>query len=415
MTDISKKNTTCRSCGSDRLVLVLDLGITPLANSYLSEDQLNDSEPFVPLEVYFCEGCGLVQLIHVVDAESMFRYYLYVPSASETLRRHFGGLAQDLADVAGLQPGDLVVEIASNDGLLLKQIRALGYTTLGVEPASNIAAKAREEEGLDVIDEFFDSGIARRIRAERGPAKAIVGTNVLAHVDDVRDFLGGVEHLLADNGVVGIEAPHLLALVENCEFDTVYHEHLSYFSLRALIQLYASVGLTIFKVRQMPVNGGSIRFFASKTGAREPDDDSVERLLQVEKEHGLDKLETYHAFAERVEVLRRDLRELVAGLKQQGKRIGGYGAAAKGMTMLAYCGLGAETLEYVIDKSPYKYGRFTPGSHLPILPAEKLLTDPPDYLLILAWNLADEIMAQQDAFKKAGGHFILPVPTPRVI
>ena len=394
---------------------MLSLGTTPLANSYLLEEQLNDEEPSVPLEVYFCEDCGLVQLLHVVSAETLFRYYLYVPSASDTLQQHFGGLAADLADVARLEQGDLVVEIASNDGLLLKQIRSLGYTTLGVEPASNIAAKAREEEGLDVIDEFFDFALAQRIREERGPASAIVGTNVLAHVDEVRDFLRGVEHLLADDGVVCIEAPHLLDLVEKCEFDTVYHEHLSYFSLQALITLYESVGLTIFKVRQVPIHGGSLRFFAAKTGTREPDDDSVQRVLQLEKEHGLDRLETYQAFAESVEGVRRDLRELVSSLKSDGKRIAGYGAAAKGMTMLSYCGLGTETLDYVIDRSPYKQGRYTPGSHLPILPPEKLITDPPDYLLILAWNFADEIMAQQDAYKQAGGRFILPVPTPRVV
>ncbi len=411
---LSKKNEACRVCGSRELTMFLSLGETPLANSYLTEEQLRQDEPRVPLEVYFCGGCGLVQLVDIVPADVLFRNYLYIPSTSDTLRTHFAELASDLAGVAKLGSEDLVVEIASNDGLLLKEFRRLGIRTLGVEPALNIAEVSRQD-GLEVVTEFFDSRTAEAVGRSHGKASAIVGTNVLAHVNEVKDFLNGVEGLLTEDGVACFEFPHLLELLEHCEFDTIYHEHLSYFSLQAISRLFRSVGLTVFDVRRKPIHGGSLRVFARKSGPGVEEGPAVQELLQLERDKGLMELPTYIEFAERVSELKVKLRELLSGLKAENKRIAAYGAAAKGMTMLSYCEIGSETLEYVIDRSPYKYGRWTPGSHLPILPPEKLAQDPPDYLLLLAWNFSEEIIQQQRAFGQAGGRFIVPVPEPRVV
>jgi hypothetical protein len=415
VTEIWTRNHSCRACGGKDLELVLPLGETPLANRYLTEDQLGESEPFVPLETYFCRDCTLMQLLHVVSPEVMFSHYLYVPSASETLRTHFGGLARELMEVGGLTQGDLVVEIASNDGLLMKQMSALGLSTLGVEPATNIA-EAAQAEGQNVLNAFFNLQTARQLRTEGRVARATVGTNVLAHVDGVRDFLEGVELLLSEDGIACFEVPHLLELLEKTEFDTVYHEHLDYFSLYALTRLFSTVGLTIFKVGRPPIHGGSLRIFARKSGA--PDilfDDSVDDLLAEEAEKGIDDVATYRRFAKRVKTVRSDLRELLSTLKCEGKRIAAYGAAAKGMTMLSYCNLGLETIDYVVDKSPYKQGHWTPGNHIPIYNVDRLVSDRPDYLLILAWNFSEEIIAQQQAFRDAGGRFIVPIPSPAVL
>ena len=415
MTEIWTRNHQCRACGSEDLELVLSLGETPLANRYLTAAQLEEPEPFVSLETYFCKQCTLMQLLHVVSPEVMFSHYLYVPSASETLRRHFGGLALELIEAGELDKGDLVVEIASNDGLLMKQMAALGLTTLGVEPATNIA-EAASAEGQDVVNAFFNSQAAQKLRSEGRVAKAIVGTNVLAHVDSVRDFLAGVELLLDEEGTACFEVPHLLELLAKTEFDTIYHEHLDYFSLHALTRLFSSVGLTIFKVARPPIHGGSLRIFARRSGARSlPFDGSVDAVLAEEAEHGIKDLVTYHRFAERVKAVRTNLRDLLSALKGEGRRIAAYGAAAKGMTMLSYCGIGPETLDYVVDKSPYKQGHWTPGSHIPIYDVDKLVSDRPDYLLILAWNFSEEIIAQQQWFRDAGGKFIVPIPSPAVV
>ena len=409
-----KRNASCRACGSDSLELVLSLGDTPLANRYLSQSELQELEPRVPLETHYCTRCGLMQLLDVVPPEVLFSNYLYVPSASATLHQHFRGLARDLMEVAGMQPGDLVVEIASNDGLLLKHMRRLGLLTLGVEPAFNIAEKA-QAEGLDVHIAFFNSQTARELKQPGRKVRAIVGTNVLAHVDGVRDFLEGVELLLDDGGTACFEVPHLLELIEKTEFDTIYHEHLSYFSLHALLRLFESAGLTIVKVGRPPIHGGSLRIYARKQGGDLTPDGSVEAVLREESEHDLNHLTTYRDFAQRVMGVREDLRSLLADLKRDGKRVAAYGAAAKGMTMLSYCGVGRETLDYVVDKSPYKQGRWTPGNHLPIVGVEQLAQSPPDYLLLLAWNFSEEIIAQQERFRRSGGKFIIPIPHPTIV
>jgi SAM-dependent methyltransferase len=415
MTRIWHENKTCRACGSGELELVLSLGETPLANRYLTQPQLSEPEPQVRLATHLCRNCYLMQLLDVVEPDVLFSNYLYVPSASETLRRHFGGLAAELKDVAELNWGDLVVEIASNDGLLLKQIRDLGLQTLGVEPATNIAATA-QADGQDVVNAFFDSETASRLKAEGRSASAVVGTNVLAHVDRVRDFLAGVELLLKPGGTACFEVPHLLELLDKTEFDTIYHEHLSYFSLHALMRLFASVGLTLFRFGRPPIHGGSLRVYARKGGAAPVSlDPSVGDLLKEEEERGITRIETYRQFADRVEGVRRDLGEMLASIKSDGRRIAAYGAAAKGMTLLAYCDLGSETLDYVIDKSPYKQGHWTPGNHLPIHGVDKLLAEPPDYLLILAWNFSEEIISQQQAYRQSGGKFIIPIPSPAIV
>ena len=415
MREIWSRRWECRACGSRDLELVLSLGETPLANRYLTQEQLTEAEPIVPLETYFCGQCTLMQLAHVVSPEVMFSHYLYVPSASETLRRHFGGLALELIEVGELDRGDLVVEIASNDGLLLKQMASLGLNTLGVEPAINIA-EAAQAEGQDVVNAFFNLETAERLRSEGRVARAVVGTIVLAHVDGVHDFVAGVELLLDEDGTACFEVPHLLELLEKTEFDTIYHEHLSYFSLHALMHLFSGAGLTIFKVARPPIHGGSLRIYARKSGAEAiPVDGSVDEVLAEEEERGIKDVDTYRRFAGRVEGVRADLLDLLGSLKAEGRRVAAYGAAAKGMTMLSYCGIGGETLDYVVDRSPYKQGHWTPGNHIPIYGVEKLVSDRPDYLLILAWNFSEEIIAQQQAFRDAGGKFIVPIPSPAVV
>ncbi len=401
----------CRSCGAD-VRSFLDLGSTPLANSFLKEEQLRSVEPSFPLEVGFCPTCTLVQLMHTVPPEQIFRDYVYVTSTSSSITEHFHALAREAVSRFDLSADDLVVEIGSNDGTLLRGFEPSGIRTLGIEPATNIAAIARAH-GIETVNEFFEPGIARRLREEHGPASFMVGCNVVAHIPDLNGTMEGVATLLADEGVFQVEAPYLLELLDRAEFDTVYHEHFFYFSLRALEHVMERHGLRIFDVELFPdVHGGTIRASVCRTGASFERTAAAAGAFEREEEAGVGEFATYADFAERVAGIRESLLRMLGDLRRGGARVAGYGAAAKGNTLLNYCGIGPDLLDYVADKNPLKQGLYTPGMHLPVVEASRLAEDRPDYTLILAWNMADEIVAEQAEYRARGGRFIRPIPEP---
>lgn len=405
---------TCRACSAGGMRQFLKLGPMPLANAFLrSSDELVNEAVF-PLDVYFCEGCSLVQLADVVDPEVLFGNYIYVTGTANTIVSHNRQYAQTVVDFLGLADDDLVVEVASNNGSLLGCFRDLGVKTLGVEPARNIAAMANAA-GIETVNSFFNSSTAREIRESYGAARAVIGNNVLAHVDETRDFLEGCRSLIDDDGLVIIEVPSLKEFVDKVEFDTVYHEHLCYFSVTSLMQLCEAVGLSIIRVDRVAVHGGSIRIYAGKT--EKYPDHSFEVIATADDEAaaGLTAFETFERFAERTAETRENLRSLLNSLKAEGKAIAAYGAPAKGNTLLNYCGIDASLLDFTVDKNPLKVGLYTPGTHLPVLPVPTILQRRPDYLLILAWNFADEIISQQSEYAARGGKFIIPIPEPRII
>jgi hypothetical protein len=403
----------CRSCDSP-LRPFLDLGRTPLANSFLREEDLDEPEPTFPLEVGFCETCTLVQLLHTVPPEVIFREYVYVTETSSTITEHFHALAGEAVERFPLEHDDLVVEFGSNDGTLLKGFEPFGIRTLGVEPATNIAEIA-EAHGVRTVNEFFDPPLARRLLEQEGPASFVVGCNVVAHIPDLNGTMGAVSTLLTEDGVFQLEAPYLIDLLDRVEFDTIYHEHFFYFSLGALAYAAERHGLRLFDVKRFPVHGGSIRPSFCRTDAPHEQTQAARDALGIERERGIDRFETYAGFGERVRSIRERLRALLGGLRVGGDSVAGYGAAAKGNTLLNYCGIGPELLDYVADKNPLKIGLYTPGMHLPVVPAARLLEDRPDYTLILAWNIADEIVAEQQAYRQGGGRFVVPIPEPAVV
>ena len=403
----------CRACGESAPAQFLDLGPTPLANAFpQSESEFADERSY-PLGVYLCERCGLVQLLDVIDPEVLFRNYIYVSGTSETLAEHHRRYADSVVDDLRLKPGDLVVEVASNDGSLLKHFQKRGVRTLGIEPAVNIAELAAHD-GIETLAVFFNADSARRIRELYGRAQVVVANNVLAHVDNVRDFLSGATHLIARSGRVIIEAPYLDSMIERVEYDTIYHEHLSYFSITALLRLFESVGLSIVRVEQVAIHGGSIRVYGAHADCHKHAE-AVLALAQQERSRGLTRLERFERFAEDVRESRAALVDLLSRLRDEGRSIAGYGAPAKGNTLLNYCRIGRDLLDFTVDRNPLKIGRFTPGAHLPVLPTGELCERRPDYTLILAWNFADEIIRQQSAYARGGGRFILPTPPARIL
>lgn len=405
---------SCRACESRNLVSVLSLGDTPLANRLLVRDSLSCAEPRYPLDLVVCADCALVQITATVAPDELFRDYAYLSSVSETTVRDAEALVTRTIARHGLGSGHLAVEIASNDGYLLQHYRRRGVKVLGIDPARNIASVA-EERGIPTVAEFFSSSLATELREDGSVADVLHANNVLAHVADLAGVLDGIATLLAPRGRALIEVPYVRDMIERLEFDTIYHEHLCYFSLTALARACAAHGLAVVDVERMAIHGGSLRVTACLASAQAPVAPSVAALLVEEEALGMHRASYYAGFGGAVERLRGELRTLLAGLKADGHRIAAYGASAKGATLLNYCGIGAETIDFVVDRSPIKQGRFTPGTHLPIAPPEALLTDHPEFTLLLTWNFADEIFEQQQAYRAAGGRFIVPVPVPCIV
>jgi SAM-dependent methyltransferase len=391
---------------------VLSLGRTPLANSLLTASQLNEHEPTYPLELAFCPACTLLQITESVAPEQLFSDYIYFSSFSDTMVQHAERLVQQLIAQRELSERKLVVEIASNDGYLLQFYRGSGIPVLGIEPAQNIAAVAQEKFGIPTLCEFFTLELARRLRNEGRRADVIHAHNVLAHVPDLNGFVAGMRELLADRGVIVIEVPYAVPMLDRCEFDTIYHEHLCYFSVTALNQLFLRHGLTLSHVESVPIHGGSLRLLVThkKAASRQ-----VASQLEQEQRWGIREIGTYQGFANRVARLSETLQTLLAELRRKGKRIAAYGASAKGSTLLNHANLPPGTLEYVVDRSTVKQGRYTPGTHLPIFAPHRLVEDMPEFALLLTWNFAGEILRQQEEYRRRGGKFILPVPDVQVI
>ena len=400
---------SCRACGGHRLAPILSLGRTPLANALVEPDALATPDATFPLDVVFCHDCSLVQLTLSVPPEHLFREYAYFSSFSDALVGHAGRLVARLVPERALGAGSLVVEIASNDGYLLQHYVKAGVPVLGVEPASNIAKVARER-GIETIDEFFGRALAARLRAEGRVANVIHANNVLAHVPDLTGVVAGFRELLAPDGLVVVEVPYVRDMIEHCEFDTIYHEHLCYFSLTAINRMFAAEGLTVVEVERLPIHGGSLRVGAAPSEGRPVVGPSVVALLEAERAWGVGDEATYAAFAGDVARLRADLIALIDRLRSEGRSIAAYGAAAKGATLLNYAGIGADRIDFVADRNTYKQGRYMPGARIPIVAPSALIDRAPDYTVLLTWNFADEIFAQQAEYRHRGGRFIVPVP-----
>ncbi len=406
--------TTCRACGEERLARFLELGPQPLANANLRSISEAKSEGWYPLDVYLCESCSLVQLADVIDPEVLFRHYLYVTGTSETIAAHNRRYAETVGSLLHLGAKDLVAEIASNDGSLLKCFRDLGVRTLGIEPATNIAEMARKD-GIETVNEFFDADAGARLRARFGAARAVIGNNVLAHVDDTQGFLRGARDLIDETGLVITEVPYAREMLERLEYDTVYHEHLCYFSVTALLRLCEASGLVVTRVDRVPVHGGSLRMYAGRREHYRSHAPDVIAMAAEEGRIGLTSLARWRKFAADVAAQRSSLVGLIESLRSKGKSIAGYGAPAKGNTLLNYCRIGTGLLEFTVDRNPLKQGTLTPGAHIPVFGVETLLERQPDYVVILAWNFADEIMRQQAEYARRGGRFIIPIPDPHIV
>ena len=403
----------CRSCGSTELKPFLSLGTTPLADALVTEEKLTEPEARFPLEVAFCPACSLVQITEEVPPEQLFvDNYLYFSSFSDHLLRHSRAHALGLIEARGLGAESLVVEIASNDGYLLRNFVEAGVPVLGVDPAPDQAAAATEA-GVPTLAEFFGTALAERLVAERGHADVIIANNVMAHVPELNDFVAGMATLVAPDGLITVENPYVRDLVEHREFDTIYHEHFCYYSCTAVDKLVRRHGLFLNHVEYFPdLHGGTLRWHIAP---REDVSATAREYLEAEAETGLTAFDYYADFGVAVERIRADLRALLAGLRADGKKVAAYGAAAKGSTLVNYAEIGTDLVEFVVDRNVHKQGRYMPGVHQPIRPVEALLDEQPDYVLLLAWNFAEEIMKQQEEFIRRGGRFILPVPTPRIV
>ena len=411
MTD-STGTIRCRSCGGEDLAVFLSLGEMPLSDGLLTADELAAQEPRYPLDVAFCPDCALVQILETVPPERLFGAdYPYFSSFTNTLLEHSAANVAARIAERRLDGDSLVVELASNDGYLLQYYRARGIPVLGIDPAPGPVAAARAR-GIETLQEFFGRDLAMRLAADGRRADVVHANNVLAHVADTNGFVAGIGVLLKEDGVAVIEAPYVKALIDHGEFDTIYHEHLCYFSVTALTQLFQRHGLSLNRVEPLEIHGGSLRLFVGK---RERGDGSVTEYLREERRAGVDRLEYYTGFSARVARIRRELVALLGRLKREGALIAGYGAAAKGTILLNFAGVGRDVLEFVADRNVHKQGRYVPVVRLPIVSPERILEKQPDYLLILPWNFKEEIMEQQAEYRRRGGRFIVPVPQPVII
>jgi len=404
----------CRHCGAPLTRTFVDLGMSPLCESYLDADQLDEMEPFYPLRVYVCDQCLLVQLQEYVSPETIFREYAYFSSYSDSWVDHARIYTDRIIERLQLNRDSCVVEVASNDGYLLQWFVARDIPVLGIEPAANVAQVAIRK-GVPTLVKFFGRATARDLAAAGRHADLLIGNNVLAQVPDLNDFVAGLQVLLAPRGVVTVEFPHLMRLVAGNQFDTIYHEHFSYFSFLAAERVFAAHRLVVFDVEELETHGGSLRLYARHVeDSSKPVAPRVRELAAAEEAAGLRRPDYYAAFEERVKDTKRRLLEFLIQARRQGRTIVGYGAPGKGNTLLNYCGIRTDFLPYTVDKSPYKQGKFLPGTHIPVHAPEKIRETRPDYVLILPWNLKDEIIRQLAYIREWGGQFVVPIPEPRV-
>ena len=413
--ELDVRISKCRFCQSDLRDIFVDLGMSPLCESFLTADQLDGLEPFYPLKVYVCESCFLVQLQEYVSPGDIFSEYAYFSSYSDSWLRHAKTYTDLIVERLKLNAVSHVVEIASNDGYLLQYFMEKGIPVFGVEPAANVAQVAKGK-GIPSVTKFFGTDTARELLASGHQADLVIGNNVLAHVPDINDFVKGLKILLKPVGIITMEFPHLLQLVEENQFDTIYHEHFSYFSFCTVERIFAAHGLVLFDVETLPTHGGSLRIYGrhSEDVARQISG-RVFDMKAKETTKGLMHLKFYRLFGERVKMTKEKLLNCLIEIKKDGKSIAGYGAPGKGNTLLNYCGIGSDVLDYTVDRNPYKQGKYTPGAHIPIYPVEHIRETKPDYLLILPWNLKDEIVQQMSYIREWGGAFILPIPEVTIV
>ena len=405
----------CHMCGSKNLDKFLDLGMQPHSDSFLTKEETEQPETFYPLSVFLCNDCGLVQIGFLVDGGILYqKNYIYQTSITQTARDHYLGFSRLVCSRFGILKGSLVVDIGSNVGILLVGFREQGMKVLGIDPAPNIAKLALEENGVETVPDFFTSALAEKIAREKGQASVIAATNIFAHLNDLRDAIMAINTLLKKGGIFVVESPYLVDLLGNLEYDTMYHQHLRYLSIKPMSAFFARYGMEIFDVEKFGIHGGSIRVFVARKG-EQGISPSVQKFIDLEESEQVYSIERLRRFAEDVREQRRQLRTLLDGIKRQGKCIVGVSAPAKGNTLLNYCGIDTATLDYLTEKSRLKQGLFTPGMHIPIYSDDRLLKDNPDYALILAWNFADEIMMNLDDYRKRGGKFIIPIPKPRIV
>jgi SAM-dependent methyltransferase len=404
----------CRVCKGNRLHKFLSLGDQPHCNHFLTAQELESPEPVYPLDCYYCDDCSLVQLAYVVPQEVMFRQYPYVSGTTITLRRHFSQLAQELVERFSLSSTSLVVDIGSNDGTFLKGFKRLGVRVLGVDPAINIA-KMANEAGIETIPEFFGREVAAKISIQRGKARLVTAAGVFYHLPDLDDVVQGVYDVLVDDGVFVVQANYLEDMLEKNTFDNIYHEHLCYYSLKPLTVLFRRFDMEVFDVTQSSIHGGSIIVCVQKQGGPFQPTERVAALIAKEESQGIYSFRTYQRFAERVFQVRDQLTVLLRHLKSQGKRIAAYGAPAKGNTMLNFCEIGSDILDYASEKNILKVGFFTPGMHIPVISEEEAAKNPPDFYLVLPWNFLDEFLEKEKSYRARGGKFIVPVPHPHII
>ena len=405
---------SCRFCGRPLTRVFVDLGMSPLCESFLAAGELDRMEPFYPLLVRVCDGCFLVQLAEYVRPADIFTDYAYFSSYSTSWLDHARRYADAMTARLALGGDSRVVEIASNDGYLLQYFVAKGISVLGVEPAANVA-RAAEEKGVPTWVGFFGAESAARLARERGRADLMIGNNVLAQVPDVNDFVEGYHVLLAPEGVATLEFPHLMRLMERNQFDTIYHEHFSYFSFFTAEAIFAKHGLALFDVEVLPTHGGSLRIYAAHRGSRRAAAPAprVEAMRRTERENGVDRIESYSRFPEQVRRIKRDLLKFLIAARERGDAVAAYGAPGKGNTLLNYCGIRTDLLDYTVDRNPHKHGKFLPGTHIPIFAPEKIRETRPRYVFILPWNLKDEIMEQLAYVREWGGRFLVPIPEVR--
>jgi len=404
----------CRFCNKPLKHVFLDLGKSPLANSFLKKEMLNKPEQFFPLCVYVCDKCLLVQLPEYENPENIFENYAYFSSYSDTWLKHAENYVNTMLNRFSFDKNNLVIEIASNDGYLLQYFKKKGIPILGIEPAANVA-KVAKQKGIPTIVKFFGTETAKELVKEGKSADLIIGNNVLAHVPNLNDFVNGMKILLKKKGVITLEFPHLLKLIQYNQFDTIYHEHFSYFSLLTVEKIFSSHGLTIFDVEEIPTHGGSLRVYIKYfKNNLIPESQRVQEIIIKEKQFGLGDISKYLDFQKKIVLVKENLIEFFKSAKQSGKKIVCYGAAAKGNTLLNYCQIGIDFIDYVVDRNPHKQGLFLPGTHIPIKEPEEVKKTKPDYLMIIPWNIKEEIMEQMSSIREWGGKFVAPIPEVRI-